>query len=121
MTSARKLAALERDLQFLEAEYTVLLMDALTACARGTWGLFGTNDAIVSGNTMLAHRLRSDDAIELLARGNEIANARRRLGIVSEFEPHAMLVRYRHTARDSNSPGEPELAEAMRRELKGAE
>jgi hypothetical protein len=117
MTSARRLASLERDLGLLEAEYTKLLTVALAECAEGRWGLFGTNDAIAGDNVVLDRSLNLDAGRELVARGEEIAEARRRLGFVTGFERHELFVRYRRAARDANAPGEPKLAVAMQQEL----
>jgi hypothetical protein len=119
MTSRRRLAALEHDLQIAEQVYRDQLTEALETCSHGVWGLLGANDVGLSRmSAILADRLRCAAVNELLQLGGLIADLRERLGYVDAFSPHERFLYYRSVAIDRNAPGEPTLARQFLAELR---
>lgn len=117
MSRATRRQKLEIELEELEREFVVLLLEALSRCASGEWGMFGQNDAILQGlPPRLQARLKSDVSEKLLQLGDEITAIRATLGIRESFEPHAMYLRYRQR-KSSNDLGEPRLAALFLAEL----
>jgi hypothetical protein len=102
---------LSQQLQSLEREYRTALIDALSECADGRWGLFGHNEHL--GPYWNSAKL---DELRGLARA--INNRRERLG-----EPFFALHEEFEAARGQagpNDPGEPKVAEAWLRRLSAA-
>jgi hypothetical protein len=111
MNDARR-EKLRKQLAAQEAEYRVLLLDALESCAGGSWGLFGQNDHTE------AARYENSDALDLLALGAAIEALRNRLGLFEPFALHARLQMERGR-KGANKPGEPKLAQAWLAEMEG--
>jgi hypothetical protein len=106
----------ERQLAALEASYRELLLSALQKCAMGRWGLFGHNEwAARQLGARARSRLRDPSVDEILELGSEIERLRRKCGFES-FPLHDRLLRMR-SSHDSNTPGEPELAQQWLDEL----
>lgn len=105
-----------RQLQSLETYYRELLLSALQKCAAGRWGLFAHNEPLSTQSSSLLRSRLSDPAVqELLDLGSKIDGLRGRFGLES-FEPHDRLLKMR-SYHDSNSPGEPRLAQRWLDEL----
>ena len=76
----------------------------------GAWGLFGHNDAAISGlSAAMQKRLNCSEIDELLKLGSSIEHLRSDLGHSEAFPLHERLLRMR-SSRDANTPGEPKLA-----------
>jgi hypothetical protein len=106
----------ERRLEALEASYRELLLSALQNCAKGRWGIFAHNERALSQLGAGARsRLRDPSVEELLELGSEIECLRRRFGL-EPFPLHERLLRTR-SSHDSNTPGEPKLAQQWLGEL----
>jgi hypothetical protein len=105
----------ERQLTALEALYWERLLSALQKCARARWGLFAHNERAMR---QLGARARSPGPAveELLELGSEIERLRGRLGLES-FPLHDRLLRMR-SSHDSNTLGEPKLAQRWLDELR---
>jgi hypothetical protein len=104
-----KVDRLAERLTVLEDEYRARLINALSRCAAGRWGLFGHND-----------HLRPDAPVdpevgELLDLGLEIERIRDRLGLKA-FALHTRLMASRGP-QSSNAVGEPKQAQAWLDEL----
>jgi hypothetical protein len=100
----------ERQLEALEASYLDLLLSALQKCAKGRWGLFAHNERALSQLGAKARSRLLDPSIEeLLELGSKIERLHRKFGL-EPFALHERLLRMR-SLQDSNSPGEPKLAQ----------
>jgi len=107
----------ERQLAALEASYRELLVSALQKCAMGQWGLFGHNErAARQLGAPARSRLRDPSVEEILELGTEIERLRRKYGLES-FALHDRLLTMRST-HDSDTPGEPKLAQQWLDELR---
>jgi hypothetical protein len=117
MSKALRRQKLETKVSELESEFTRLLLDALTRCASGEWGLFGQNDAALEAySPRLQAQLSSSPAETLLQLGEEITVTRASLGIQEPFPPFTKYLAYRQR-RGSNQLGEPRLASEFLAEL----
>jgi hypothetical protein len=107
----------ERQLEALEDSYRDLLLSALRKCAEGQWGLFAHNERALSHLGAGARsRQREPFVEELLELGSQIERMRRRFGLES-FAIHERLLRMR-SSHNSNTPGEPKLAQQWLDELR---
>ncbi len=104
MAKAKRLERLDERRVELEAEYEVLLIDALRRVAAGSWGLFGHNQD-------RSTRAKWEPTVtDLCDRGRDIDRMRADLGLEpfalhEEFEASRGLV-------SANAPGEPKQARA---------
>jgi hypothetical protein len=100
----------ERQLEALEASYRELLLSALRRCAKGKWGLFAHNERAALQLGAATHSRQRDPSVtQLLELGSQIERMRRRFGLEA-FALHERLLRMR-SSHDSNTPGEPKLAQ----------
>jgi hypothetical protein len=104
MTSNKRGANLERDLESAQTHFAEQLVTALRRCAAGHWGLFGQNGE------------RWDEGQVLAAQGCEISELRKRLGYTEGFELFDRFMAYRRR-NGPNDPGEPKLAQKFLAEL----
>lgn len=109
MAKADRLERLDGRREELEAEYRIILLDALQKVAAGSWGLFGhTKD-----RTM---RAKWEPVVtDLCDRGAEIDQLRKQLGL-EPFSLHAEFEASRGPV-PSNAPGEPKQAKAWLQRL----
>ncbi|TRW14661.1 hypothetical protein [Glacieibacterium frigidum] len=113
-------ASLTDHCEALEAEYIERLSTALRRCAAGRWGLFGHNDKVIEGLGKHARRQLVDpEVVELLAIGEAIAAARKRIGVSEAFEPHRQLLEI-CAGSSANALGEPKLAQRWLDEMAAA-
>jgi len=115
MNDARR-EKLERQLAAAESEYRRKLIDALSRCAGGYWGLLGHNDHPDLREDLRTEMYEGSGGAELDRLGAEIAELRDRLGLFEPFTLHARLQAER-VRKDPNRPGEPKLARAWLGEL----
>ena len=107
----------ERQLEALEASYRDLLLSTLRRCAKGQWGLFAHNERALSQlGAQVRSRQRDPSVEELLELGSQIDRIHRRFCLES-FALHESLLRMR-SSRNSNTPGEPKLAQHWLDELR---
>jgi len=105
-----------RQLEALETSYRVLLLSALRSCANGKWGLFAHNERARPQHGAAARSRPRDPSVEeLLELGSQIERMRRKFNLEA-FALHERLLRMR-SSHDSNTPGEPKLAQRWLDEL----
>lgn len=105
MSRADRLERLDGRREELEAEYRLVLVDALRKTAAGSWGLFGHNN-----KDRWTQKIWAPVITDLCGRGEEIDLIRDQLGL-QPFALHEEFEASRGPVR-SNDPGEPKQAKA---------
>lgn len=103
-----KIERVSLQLADLEREYQADLINALTDCAGGRWGLFGHNEHLHASGI-------PGEVAELRDLAQAINRLRSRLGL-GPFPLNEELEAARGRV-DANAPGEPKQAEAWLRRL----